>query len=117
MTKPISPDEVVAVKEKIIPKEVIEAFNEIISKNWNGTSSMFKQKDIVNLILTKMNEKIESITSTNDMESIVFAKKYIYENKLLDIEPIYENNGWDVYYNKPALYETYEPTFRFSRKK
>ncbi len=114
MTKPISPDEVVLIKEKIIPKEVIEAFNEIISKNWDGSSSTFKQKDITALILQKMNGAVDDIRHPDNRD--VFTSQYLYDNKLLDVEPIYENNGWSVYYDKPGYNETYDATFCFKRK-
>lgn len=64
MTKPITPDEVVLIKEKTIPKEVIEAFNEIIGKNWNGSYSRFKQKDTMKITMQHLNSR-----GRNDLDS------------------------------------------------
>jgi hypothetical protein len=61
MSNPIRPQDIVKQKVKLIPKEVIDAFNEMIAKNFTGTSSWFKQKDVVELIKEKgifvVNEK------------------------------------------------------------
>jgi len=98
--RPITLDEVTKHKEKVIPSEVIESFNELIAANWSGSYSQFKQKDILRLISKKLKLR----------HSTIFDRGY------LDIEPIYEAKGWSVTYDKPCRNETYEPTFKFSKK-
>ena len=41
----------------------------------------------------------------------------IFTNNWLDIEPLYEDIGWKVTYDKPGFNETYEATFTFDKKK
>lgn len=99
MTKPITPDEVASEKSKVIPPVVIESFNHYIAKHWNGTRSKFKQKHVVSLIEESYdgNEKVDK--------------------EWLDIEPIYEDVGWEVSYDKPSYCESYDATFEFKKKK
>jgi hypothetical protein len=45
--QPISPAEIPAAKQAIIPGFVFDAFNECIAANWSGGSAMVLQKDVV----------------------------------------------------------------------
>lgn len=99
--KPISPDEVVTVKKDMLPDGVIEAWNEVIAENWDKTSSHFAQYEIVSRLVDKLN----------------ISKKQLFDNNYLDVEDIYEEQGWHIYYDRPGYNETYEPTFEFKKKK
>lgn len=100
---PISPDAVVEHKrDKIIPPEVITAFNNQIAKNFSSNYAIVKQCDVINEILVTM---------------VDVTRQQIYNKKWLDIEDIYRAAGWDVYYDRPGWNETYEPTFKFSKGK
>ena len=101
MTKPITPDEVAVKKATIIRAEIIEAANELIAKNWNGRSSTFKLSDLTKLARQKLN-----------MENSEF-----FEDGELDIEPVFEEAGWSVKFDKPAYNETYASYFEFRRKR
>ena len=103
--EPISPRDVVDLKKKAIPFEVIEAFNEMIARKFDGCQSRFIQKDIVRLILEKFDEY------GNKHES-----KDVYDNNWLDVEPLYEKMGWKVEYDKPGYNEQYEAAFIFSAR-
>ena len=98
--KPISPEEVAEKKKRILPNEVLEAFNELIALNFSGSSACILQKDIVKLLVKKG-----------------LSQKTIYENHFLDVEEVYMSAGWKVTYDKPGYNEDYEPTFTFSRKR
>lgn len=98
--KPITPQEVVTVKESTIPDSVFEAFNKLIAKNFDGTSSTVKQEDIVSEIIAN-----SDITS-----------KEIYANHYLDIEDIYRKHGWTVSFDKPGYNETYDSFFVFKKR-
>jgi hypothetical protein len=100
--KPITPKEVVKEKLLSIPDEVIEAFNELIAKNWDGYRAGMKQDDIVALIKQKMSLKKDDT---------------IFERHWLDVEDIYRKVGWIVEYDKPAYNESYDATFEFRKKK
>jgi hypothetical protein len=101
VTEPISPDQVCAAKEKLLPPEVIEAFNELIAKRWNGSASTFSQNSVINLISTKL-----------DLEN----REIIFKEHLLDVEDIYRAKGWRVTYDKPGYNETYPATFTFRKR-
>lgn len=101
---PITPEEVLELKTEIIPKEVIAAFNSLIAERWNGYQSIVKQKEVVDLILSKYNE---------DQKAQI--EKDIYSKHWLDIEPIYCKVGWDVVYDKPGYNETYSAYYMFTK--
>lgn len=102
--KPIKPEEILKLKETILPDQVIEAVNEIIAENYNNGTSSFFQKDLIAKIISKM--KDDKITDSD-----------VFKNKWLNIESIYRNNGWKVSYDKPGYNESYEPSFTFTAKK
>jgi hypothetical protein len=97
--KPVTPDDVVALKSKIIPNVIIETFNEAIAKNFNGEHSTVFQHEIVAMLVGKD-----------------FTIEEIFKNRWLDVEDIYRDAGWKVYYDKPAYDESYEPSFTFRKR-
>lgn len=94
--RPISPDEVARTKAACIPEFVIEAFNKLIAANFDGHSSRFTKDEAV--------EEIESRSQGSKFDS-----------RWLDIEPIYELEGWTVEYDKPGFNETYSATYTFKK--
>jgi hypothetical protein len=104
--KPVSPDEVSKKKreQKIsnIPDFVVEVVNELIIKNYceNTKTSLVKQDDILNVIVTRG----------------LSTRMTMFENNYLDIEPLFESFGWCVKYDKPGYCESYPATFEFKRK-
>lgn len=99
--KPITPDEVVNKKKKLVPDYVIECFNAAIAKNWDGHSSTVFQDAIVS-----------AICLAGDIN-----RRVVFDQHYLDIEPIYADAGWKVEYDKPGYCETYEAKFIFTKKK
>ncbi len=100
--KPITPDEVVPWKERIVfPPEVLDAINDVIAKHWNGSQSYFTQDEVVAAIMTATG----------------LERQEVYDRHYVDFEPIYRESGWSVYYDKPAYCESYEPTFTFKKAK
>lgn len=101
MVKPISPNEVKATKESLIPEEVIRIFNDLIVEKWNGTEAHFKQSVVAERVVAALNIKEDEM----------------YDKNMLDVEPIFRKAGWVVVYDKPAYCETYPATFTFSKKR
>ena len=97
-TQPITPQEVIEHKQKQIPDEVIQVFNELIVLNFNGYSATVIQKDVVSLL-----------------EKRGFGREEIFNYRLLDVEGIYSEAGWEVKYDKPAYCESYDAYFEFRR--
>lgn len=99
--QPIAPHEVVEKKLNQIPDVVIESFNELIAKNFNGRDATITQDEVIERILSK-NSK--------------FDRRSIYDNHWLDVEDIYRSIGWNVQYDKPGYNETYRAFFIFKKK-
>jgi hypothetical protein len=112
MIKPISPNEVVSQKAKaVIPDYVFEAFNFLISKNFRNGSATVKQNEVVDRIVSR-----EYDIHDNTPPSRQITREYLFDNHLLDVEDVYREAGWVVEYDKPAYCETYEATFKFTKK-
>lgn len=100
MVKPITPDDAANLKVEIFPDIVIETWNNIIAKNWDGLESRVLTKDIKS-----------KLTVACEVSSIP------YEKQFLDIEPIYRKNGWTVIFDKSDYIGSYESFFVFKRKR
>lgn len=100
-----TPAEVQAQKINLIPPEIIEAVNELLAKHWNGYSSTLKISEVVDEAGSKM--------QTNRSPNL--GKDFASQG-WLDFEPIFEAKGWKVTFDRPAYNETYEASWRFSRK-
>jgi hypothetical protein len=83
---PITPTEAFVKKTKGIPDAVITVFNELISENLRGMSSVVLQEDV----LVRLADNF-GITSED-----------VHFNLWLDVEPLFEDAGWEVVYDKPG---------------
>lgn len=104
--KPIRPSEVSKLKQKAVPPEVFDAFNEMIAENWDGSSANFTQKDVV--------AKIVAMVPKVGGERVSVST--IYDRHWLDVEGHYRKAGWVVDYDKPGYNEIYEANFTFSKR-
>ncbi len=99
--KPIRPSECAKLKtDKVVPPGVLTAWNGLLVKKFSGRTATISQKDAVAAICVEMN------CTSNE----------VYKQGWLDIETIYEKAGWKVEYDKPGYNESYEPTFKFTKK-
>lgn len=96
--EPITPKKARKSKIKVIPSFVIICINVMITKNYKNGYSKFRQDDLVSLI----------------EETIPEGTKF--DRSWLDFEPIYENVGWKVTYDKPGYNESYPATFEFEER-
>lgn len=97
--KPIVPADIGESKLKILPDAVIETFNQLIAKNWDGHESELKQREVINAL-----------------EKVGYSEQAIFEERLLDVEDVYRAVGWEVTYNKPGYNETGLATFTFRKR-
>lgn len=100
--KPIRPAEVVKLKAEIMPDGVIEAFNELIAKNWDGRSATVKQDEALAAVLKKM-RAVEPGLKRED----------VFKRHWLDVEDIFRASGWRVEFDKPGYCENYDAFFVF----
>lgn len=107
MSTPITPRQVAALKQKTIPAEVFDAFNEMIAKDWDGNRSKVVQKEVLALIYEKLN-----VAGSSRRRS----RQQIIDEGWLDVETLYRKAGWKVTYDKPGYNEDYEASFTFAKK-
>ena len=98
--EPITPGDIAAIKQQQIPGFVFDSFNELIAKHYDGTQSTFLQRDVTTLISEAGN----------------CSESYVYDNRWLDVEAVYERSGWKVEYDKPGFNEDYPARFTFTPK-
>jgi hypothetical protein len=98
MIKPIRPSEV--DKTTVIPEAVIEAFNELITKNYLNGFSKVEVSEVCRLISEKMAINQSQVNSL-----------------WLNVEDIYRKAGWLVVYDAPGYNENYVAFFTFTTKK
>lgn len=102
MTDPIRPEEVAARKLAALPDGVIDSFNELIAKAFDGQSAVVYQNDVIEAILANCCD--------------VTSRQQVFDDHLLDVEPAYRAAGWDVAYDKPGWNETGRAYFTFTRR-
>ena len=96
---PLSPSDITNNLHNIIPDVVITAVNNILTKKYRGSSINITQEEIIR----------EIVRLDPNMNS-----EQLFENRWLDIEPIFRSVGWQVEFDKPAYHESYEAFFTFS---
>ena len=87
------------VGDPVPPQDVFDIINKMINEAWDGEKAYLLQKKMAN-----------SIAMVLDVST-----DYVYKSKWLDIEGFYRKVGWEVYYDKPAYYETYPASFTFKK--
>lgn len=100
MVKAISPGDVPAQKKATLPDFVLDEWNKLLAEKSSGGGSIHITQD----------EIIARLMSYTTSRQAVFA------NHWLDIEPIYEEAGWTVKYDKPGYNEDYRAFFKFTPK-
>jgi hypothetical protein len=100
MPAPITPDEVIDLKQGQIPDSVFEVFNRLIAENFSGKSAVVKQGDVLHILVDEFH----------------MDRQEVFDRHWLDVEPTYEAAGWKVVYDKPGYNENYPATFEFSRR-
>lgn len=104
--KPVSPEEAAFQHKNSFPGEVIYAINSLISENYNGKPFTLNQDEIVARIIQVFSERGQMV-----------SRSAVFVNNMLDFEPLYEDNGWKIEYDKPAYCESYPASFKFTPKK
>lgn len=98
--KPLSFDEASLLKSERLPDSVIESVNELIIKNFSSSGFTILQDDLIDLILSK--------------DSSLNRSK-IFDEHLLDFEPVFKKEGWLIVYEKPSVDERFNAYFKFKK--
>lgn len=109
--KPISPSDIAATKREVFPPYVIQAFNELIAKDFVGNRATVKQDDVIAKII-ELNPDLKEIDDASNYN----ARRRILNNGWLNVEEIYRAEGWRVKYDKPGYNESYGAYFIFEKK-
>jgi hypothetical protein len=95
---PITPQEIENSRLAEIPDAVIECFNAEIARNFFSNVSIVLRNEIKALIKDKIRDRP-------------------FQAEWLDIEPIYEQAGWSVRYERDMYgLDNFQARFRFTRK-
>ena len=106
---PISPDEITPPE---LPDWVIEGANDCIKTYWKAKEKKahFTQDALIACLRTAYLKKYPNVADYKEWRGLLFRNHY------LDIEPVYEEVGWNIIYDKPGYCESGEPTFTFTKK-
>lgn len=102
-TKIFTPQDAKEKHRETIPEFVIEAFNSLLAEKFNNRGITITQDEAIDRILAY----------SKDDE---LRRDIIFENKWLDVEPLYRENGWEVDFDKPGFNESYKAYFTFKPK-
>lgn len=101
---PVSP---YTIKKELkdFPDEVINGFNTVIKRNWNGSSARVDQDEVIDEILSNYKKNLK----------LKMTRKKLFDDHLLDVEDVFRKAGWKVQYDKPGYCESYSAYFIFSK--
>lgn len=102
--KAITPKEACEAKAKSLPEFVIKAFNNLLVRKYNQSAIYITQTEVVDEILK---------LSCDDN----LTRQDVFDNRWLDIEPLYREYGWVVNFDKPGYNESGVAMFTFKPKK
>jgi len=105
--KPLSPDEVSALRPKHILPEIIEAVNKFLCERFNGKNS-------VKITRNELVSDTIGLCSKNEKH---MTDQILYEKGHLDLESIFEKVGWKVNYESPDRDESFESYYLFTPKR
>jgi len=101
---PITPGQARSLKQRTIPQQVYEAFDELIVEQLDlYGAARFTQDTVINRILTK-----------HDKDNLPCDRQEIFDKRWLDIESFYEDAGWTVQYRRPSYDENGSAYFLFN---
>lgn len=105
MSKVLTPGDVADAAQKCehIPQAIISVVNNLLIEKYNdGQTIVLTQDEIIAKIL--------------ESQEGVMTRQQIFNDRLLDFEPIFRQHGWIVEYVKSQYGENFTSFFRFSVK-
>jgi hypothetical protein len=98
--EPVSPEGLDQLKRELIPPEVFETFNRLLG-----------EKAVNGYAVINQDEVVKELTERGLERQNIFRKGW------LNIESLYEANGWKVIYERPGYNESGQSYFTFRAKK
>jgi hypothetical protein len=105
MNHAISPQEAQEQRQKQIPQEVFDVWNEVIVSHLCQSSQRIVSRFLLKELSSKLSSKMHMNFET------------LKEKGYLDLEPFFRENGWTVDFDSPGYNESYDANFQFSAKK
>jgi hypothetical protein len=99
-TKPISPDGLINLKREMLPTQVLETFNRLIGEKATNGYALILEEEVITELTKQGLKRVD-----------------IFDKGWLNIEPLYEEVGWNVDYDSPAYDETGQAYFTFKAKR
>lgn len=103
----LKPKEVAPSIASCIPEYVVEVYNDLIRKNFNGHSAQVKLEDAKQAVS-------RAVVQQNPEFELSVARSFAEENRYWDIEPIFEDAGWKVEFNKKCIGDNFDSHYVFS---
>lgn len=111
--KPFSPDEARANKIFVLPPQLIQAVNELLSERYVDRGEIhMKLKDVKERV-----KQIFRAENTSDTAIGYDPTRGWSEKGYWDFEPVYRQQGWHVSYDGPAYNESYDGYYIFKKDK
>lgn len=103
MAKPITPKEAGSAKAaaKVFPDAVFDAFNELITKAFDGREARITFPVAAKAIAEKMGVAVEEVWKNSWW---------------LDVEQVYRSAGWEVKTDSPGYCESYTGFYVFRKR-
>lgn len=99
MSKPLTPSQVIETvrKNKLnnIPDDIVEVYNELIVKYWDGTGATIPKQEVISEIMKKY--KLET-------------SQTIFDEGWLNIELLFQPYGWNIKSHNGVYHDS---TFEF----
>jgi hypothetical protein len=98
--KVLGPDEMIKCWEQALPDTVVETFNELLAKKFDGTSATIKHKELLSALNLKGVE----------------TKVVTEQNWLFQTKELYQIAGWKVVFQSPGWDDNFDSYFHFKLK-
>ncbi len=96
----LGPEEMIKHWEQALPDAVVETFNQLLAKQFNGTEAYIKEKDL----LTALCDKGVTVKDVTE-------QRWLFQTKQL-----YQERGWKVAFTSPGYDDNFDSYFRFTLK-
>lgn len=107
--EPISPQDLKNAPADRIESEMRQAVNELLTAKYKDGRATIKKNELIDRYMS-----IKGITDAKDIKN---ERNRIFDNLLLDIEPLYRSVGWNVTWESPDRGENFDEYFKFEVKK
>ena len=107
--QPFSPAEAKAAKASALPKELIQAVNELLAERYNDRGD-------IHITLKDVKARCRQILGIDEMFSGIDPMNS-WVHGVWDFEPVYEKAGWKVSYDGPCYNESYDGYYIFKKDK